>query len=75
MKKNLKYNFVWLLIAALAYAFIYVLYVTGVITPFTEYTLITIGINIMLALGLNLIIGFSWSIFFRSCRIYGDWGV
>lgn len=59
MKKNLKYNLVWLLIAAFAYAFIYVLYITGVITPFTEYTLITIGINIMLALGLNLIIGFS----------------
>ncbi|MEI5993006.1 branched-chain amino acid ABC transporter permease [Candidatus Enterococcus mansonii] len=59
MKKNLKYNIVWLLIAAAAYAFIYVLYLTGVITPFTEYTLITIGINIMLALGLNLIIGFS----------------
>lgn len=59
MKKNLKYNLVWLLIVAVAYALIYLLYATNIITPFTEYTLITIGINIMLALGLNLIIGFS----------------
>lgn len=59
MKKNLNYNLVWLLIAAAAYTFIYILYLIGVITPFTEYTLITIGINIILALGLNLIIGFS----------------
>ena len=59
MKKNLKYNLVWLLIVASAYVLIYLLYATKVITPFTEYTLITIGINIMLALGLNLIIGFS----------------
>lgn len=59
MKKNLKYNALWLLFAAIIYGFIYLLYFTGIITPFTEYTLITIGINIMLALGLNLIIGFS----------------
>ncbi|MHC5226715.1 branched-chain amino acid ABC transporter permease [Enterococcus sp. LJL99] len=59
MKKNLKYNLVWLSIVAVAYALIYFLYATNIITPFTEYTLITIGINIMLALGLNLIIGFS----------------
>lgn len=59
MKKNLKYNLVWLSIVAIAYALIYLLYATKIITPFTEYTLITIGINIMLALGLNLIIGFS----------------
>lgn len=59
MKKNLKYNAIWLLFAAIIYVLIYLLYFTGVITPFTEYTLITIGINIMLALGLNLIIGFS----------------
>lgn len=59
MKKNLKYNLIWLLFAAIVYGIIYALYYTGVITPFLEYTLITIGINIMLALGLNLIIGFS----------------
>lgn len=59
MKKNLKYNLVWLLITAFAYAFIYLLYVTGIVDPFVEYTLIMIGINIILALGLNLIIGFS----------------
>lgn len=59
MKKNLKYNLVWLSIVAIAYVLIYLLYATKIITPFTEYTLITIGINIMLALGLNLIIGFS----------------
>jgi len=59
MKKNLKYNALWLLFAVVIYGLIYLLYFTGVITPFTEYTLIMIGINIILALGLNLIIGFA----------------
>lgn len=59
MRKNLKYNFIWLLIIVAVYAFLYMLDIIEVITPFTEYTLIMIGINIILALGLNLIIGFS----------------
>lgn len=59
MKKNLKYNFIWLGIAALVYGLIYVLISAGVINLYTETTLVTIGINIILATGLNLVIGFS----------------
>lgn len=59
MKKNLKYNLVWLALAAAAYVLLLVLYNTGVITLFTDRIIVNIGINIILAVGLNLIIGFS----------------
>ncbi|WP_461239934.1 branched-chain amino acid ABC transporter permease [Paucilactobacillus sp. N302-9] len=59
MKKNLKYNFVWLAIMVVGYIVINVLEVAGVIDQFAETTLVLIGINIILATGLNLIIGFS----------------
>ncbi|MGC6768550.1 branched-chain amino acid ABC transporter permease [Enterococcus sp. LJL128] len=59
MKKNLKYNLIWLLITLAVYGIIYAAYVAGAVNLYMENTLITIGINIILALGLNLIIGFS----------------
>ncbi|MBL1226932.1 branched-chain amino acid ABC transporter permease [Enterococcus sp. BWR-S5] len=59
MKKNMKYNLIWLLIALAVYGVIYAAYIMGAVNLYTENTLITIGINIILALGLNLIIGFS----------------
>ncbi|MFD0898192.1 branched-chain amino acid ABC transporter permease [Loigolactobacillus binensis] len=59
MKKNLKYNAIWLAIAILGYVLIYALEMVGVIDQFAETTLVLIGINIILATSLNLVIGFS----------------
>ncbi|WP_164512638.1 branched-chain amino acid ABC transporter permease [Loigolactobacillus iwatensis] len=59
MKKNLKYNLTWLAIMVVGYILIDVLELVGVIDQFAETTLVLIGINIILATGLNLIIGFS----------------
>ncbi|MCH4169807.1 MAG: branched-chain amino acid ABC transporter permease [Lactobacillus sp.] len=59
MKKNLKYNAIWLGIAVLGWVLINVFEGVGIIDQFAENTLVLIGINIILATGLNLIIGFS----------------
>lgn len=59
MKKNLKYNLIWLALAVAGYAILYGLYAAGVIDLFLDNILVTIGINIILAVGLNLIIGFA----------------
>lgn len=59
VKKNLKYNLVWLLFAAIVYLALFICQSIGLINPFIEYTIVTIGINIILAVGLNLVIGFS----------------
>lgn len=59
MKKNLRYNLIWLAIAVIGYAVIYLLHVAGIMNPFRENILMMIGINIILATGLNLIIGVS----------------
>ncbi|MFL2029892.1 branched-chain amino acid ABC transporter permease [Loigolactobacillus zhaoyuanensis] len=59
MKKNLKYNAIWLAIAILGYVLIYALEMVGVIDQFGETTLVLIGINIILATSLNLVIGFA----------------
>ena len=59
MKKNLKYNLVWLALAAIVYGLLLVGYNTGLVTMFTDRIIVNIGINIILAVGLNLIIGFS----------------
>ncbi|EOT47076.1 MULTISPECIES: branched-chain amino acid ABC transporter permease [Enterococcus] len=59
MKKNLKYNLVWLLIALVLYFGLFGLYNGGVINIFTDAIIVNIGINIMLAVSLNLIIGFA----------------
>src|SRR5699024_9543028 len=59
MKKNLKYNIAWLVIACVIYFALFALYNTGVITIFTDAIIVNIGINIILAVSLNLIIGFS----------------
>ncbi|MGB4984234.1 MAG: branched-chain amino acid ABC transporter permease [Erysipelotrichaceae bacterium] len=54
-----KKNLGWLIITLAIYSLVKVLLITGVINPFYEISLITIMINIVLALGLNLIIGYS----------------
>ncbi len=59
MKKNLKYNAIWLAIAVIGYVLIYALEMVGVIDQFGETTLVLIGINIILATSLNLVIGFA----------------
>ncbi len=59
MKKNLKYNLIWTLLAVIGYFFLFILYNRGIITIFTDAIIVNIGINIILAVGLNLIIGFS----------------
>ena len=57
--KNLlnKYNYAWLILIAISYAVIFYLIRIGVINAYYQITLISIGINIILALSLNLIIG------------------
>ncbi|MFV0557431.1 MAG: branched-chain amino acid ABC transporter permease [Enterococcus sp.] len=59
MKKNLKYNVIWLALAGIVYLGLLTMYNTGLVTLFTNRIIINIGINIILAVGLNLIIGFS----------------
>lgn len=59
MKKNFKYNLTWLIIMVVGFILFNLLEVVGVINQFAETTLVLIGINIILATGLNLIIGFS----------------
>lgn len=59
MKKNLKYNLVWLAIMLIGFAILYGMYVSGVVNIFLDRIIVMIGINIILATGLNLIIGFA----------------
>ncbi|MHC5374194.1 branched-chain amino acid ABC transporter permease [Enterococcus sp. LJL120] len=59
MKKNLKYNAVWLAIAVVAYIVIFIAYNTGFVNLFLDAIIVNIGINIILAVSLNLIIGYS----------------
>lgn len=59
MKRNFKAILSWAIIIVIAYAAIFYLQWYGYINPFVMTTLVLIGINIMLASGLNLIIGFS----------------
>ena len=56
MKKNLKYNLTWLVLMVVGFVLINVLEFGGIIDALGEQTLVTIGINIILATGLNLII-------------------
>ncbi|MDN6470510.1 MAG: branched-chain amino acid ABC transporter permease, partial [Tetragenococcus koreensis] len=59
MKKNLKYNLIWLALACVIYFGLFALYNGGFITIFTDAIIVNIGINVILAVSLNLIIGFS----------------
>ncbi|MHC5247192.1 branched-chain amino acid ABC transporter permease [Enterococcus sp. LJL90] len=59
MKKNLKYNAIWLAIAVVAYIVIFIAYNTGFVNLFLDAIIVNIGINIILAVSLNLIIGYS----------------
>lgn len=59
MKVFNKTNVLWLLIIVLSFILIEVGVNIGIISPVMQQTLMTIMINIMLAVGLNLIVGFS----------------
>ena len=59
MKQNLKVNLVWLGLLVAGFALIQVLVAAGVLNLFYIQILEQIGINIILAVGLNLIVGFS----------------
>lgn len=59
MKQLNKTNLGWLIFIAAAFLTIQLLVSAGIIDAFYEITLMTILINIILAIGLNLIIGFS----------------
>lgn len=59
MKQFNKYNAGWLILTVVAGALLYIGVSTGTITAFQQITLMTILINIILAVGLNLVIGFS----------------
>ena len=59
MKKNLKYNLIWLALIVIGYVVLYVAYSAGMVNLFLDNILVQIGINVILAVGLNLIIGFS----------------
>ncbi|MDR0847400.1 MAG: branched-chain amino acid ABC transporter permease [Lactobacillales bacterium] len=57
MKKNLSSYLLWAGVLAALFAVFYVLYFNGIMDMFIENTLVSIGIYIILALGLNLILG------------------
>lgn len=59
MKQLNKTNLGWLIFIAVAFLAIQLLVFAGIIDAFYEITLMTILINVILAVGLNLIIGFS----------------
>ena len=59
MKENLKVNILWLLLLLAGYGLISVLVSAGVLNLFYMQILEQIGINSILAVGLNLIVGFS----------------
>lgn len=59
MKKNLRYNLIWLALAAILYFGLFAAYNGGMINLFSDAIIVNIGINIILAVSLNLIIGFS----------------
>ncbi|MDN6731269.1 MAG: branched-chain amino acid ABC transporter permease, partial [Atopostipes suicloacalis] len=54
-----KLNITWFIIALLGFFAIDSFVYFGIIDPFYEITLVNILINIILALGLNLIVGYS----------------
>lgn len=59
MKQLNKTNLGWLIFIVVAFLAIQLLVFAGIIDAFYEITLMTILINVILAVGLNLIIGFS----------------
>lgn len=59
MKQFNKNNLGWLILIALVVAVLYGGIMTNIISPFYQITLVTILLNIILAIGLNLVIGFS----------------
>ena len=67
MKQNLKVNLVWLGLLVAGFALIQVLVVAGVLNLFYIQILEQIGINIILAVGLNLIVGFSGQFSLEMC--------
>lgn len=66
MKKNLKTNLIWLAIIAGVYAVLLALVSSGIINAFVAQIITQIGINLMVAVGLNLVIGFTGQFSFGS---------
>ncbi|MGA9518378.1 MAG: branched-chain amino acid ABC transporter permease [Trichococcus sp.] len=59
MKQFNKTNLGWLILIAVMAVVLFIGVSTNMISPFYQITLVTILINIILAIGLNLVIGFS----------------
>src|SRR5574344_374457 len=59
MKQFNKYNLGWLILTVVAAVALYIGVSTRTISAFHQITLVSIMINIILAVGLNLVIGFS----------------
>ena len=59
MKQFNKTNLGWLILIAVMAVVLFIGVSTNMISPFYQITLVTIMINIILAIGLNLVIGFS----------------
>lgn len=59
MKEKRKAQYTWAALILLSFGLFYACFALGWINPYVEQTLVSIGIDIILALGLNLIIGFS----------------
>lgn len=55
----MKANMSWLALMGTGFAVLGIMYTTGLMSPVLETTLVLMGINIILAVGLNLVIGFS----------------
>ena len=77
MKNNLKVNALWLALILFGYLLMTVLASTGILNPFYLQIFEQIGINIILAVGLNLIVGFSGPACWYSDpalkgRLFGD---
>lgn len=63
---------IWFVCMAAGYGIIYAGEMTGVVDTFIENMLVMMGINIILAVSLNLIVGFSGQ-FSLGRRLYGNW--
>ena len=74
MKTNLKVNILWLFLLLAGYGLISVLVSAGVLNLFHVQILEQIGINIILAVGLNLIVGFQANSH-SVMQVYGNWGL
>ena len=73
MQRFHKKNIRWTLFALGMYALLFVLVQTGVINFYYESTFINIMINIIYAVGLNLILGVAGQFSLGHAGVYRDW--